>query len=53
MMFFEIVLLILLIPLYGIVFYVAGKANVFDFLFNTAKKKLNENNEKQEYEGRF
>jgi hypothetical protein len=53
MMFFEIILLILLIPLYGIVFYVAGKANVFDFLFKAAKNKMNDSNDKQEYEGRF
>ena len=53
MMFFEIILLILLIPLYGIVFYVAGKAGVFDFIFKNAKNKLDKSNEKQEYEGKF
>lgn len=46
MMFFEIILLILLIPLYGIVFYVAGKANVFDFIFKAAEKKLKTADEK-------
>lgn len=45
-MFFEIVLLVLLIPLYGIVFYVAGKASVFDFIFKAAKKKLEETDRK-------
>ena len=52
-MFFEIVLLILLVPLYGIVFYAAGKAGVFDFLFKATEKKPKENDNKQEYEGKF
>lgn len=47
-MFFEIILLILLVPLYGIVFYVAGKANVFDFLFKAVKKKLEVTDKKQD-----
>ena len=39
---FEIVLMMLLIPLYGIMFYVAGKMNLVELLLKIAEEKLKE-----------
>lgn len=45
---FEIVLMMLLIPLYGIMFYVAGKMNLVELLLKMAEKKLKEINNKEQ-----
>ena len=44
---FEIVLMMLLIPLYGIMFYVAGRMNLFELLLKMAEEKLKEINDKR------
>ena len=44
---FEIVLMMFLIPLYGIMFYVAGRMNLFELLLKMAEKKLKEINDKR------
>lgn len=44
---FEIVLMMLLIPLYGIMFYVAGKMNLVELLLKMAEEKLKEINNKE------
>ena len=44
---FEIVLMMLLIPLYGIMFYVAGRMNLFELLLKMAEEKLKEINSKR------
>ena len=45
---FEIVLMMLLIPLYGIMFYVAGKMNLVELLLKMAEEKLKEINNKEQ-----
>lgn len=45
---FEIVLMMLLIPLYGIMFYVAGKMNLVELLLKIAEEKLKEINNKEQ-----
>lgn len=44
---FETILMILLIPLYGIMFYVAGRMNLFELLLKMAEEKLKEINSKR------
>lgn len=44
---FEIVLMILLIPLYGIMFYVAGRMNLFELLLKIAEEKMKEFGDKE------
>ena len=41
---FEAILMMLLIPLYGIMFYVAGRMNLFELLLKMAEEKLKEIN---------
>ena len=43
---FETILMMLLIPLYGIMFYVAGRMNLFELLLKMAEEKLKEINSK-------
>lgn len=45
---FEIVLMMLLIPLYGIMFYVAGKMNLVELLLKMTEEKLKEINNKEQ-----
>lgn len=45
---FEIVLMMLLIPLYGIMFYFAGKMNLVELLLKMAEEKLKEINNKEQ-----
>lgn len=44
---FEMVLMMLLIPLYGIMFYVAGRMNLFELLLKMAEEKSKEINKKR------
>jgi len=44
---FETILVMLLIPLYGIMFYVAGRMNLFELLLKMAEEKLKEINSKR------
>lgn len=44
---FEMVLMMLLIPLYGIMFYVAGRMNLFKLLLKMAEEKFKEINKKK------
>ena len=44
---FETILIMLLIPLYGIMFYVAGRMNLFELLLKRAEEKLKEINSKR------
>ena len=44
---FEAILMMLLIPLYGIMFYVAGRMNLFELLLKMAEEKLKEINLKR------
>lgn len=44
---FETILMMLLIPLYGIMFYVAGRMNLFELLLKMAEEKLKEINSKR------
>ena len=44
---FETILIMLLIPLYGIMFYVAGRMNLFELLLKIAEEKLKEINSKR------
>lgn len=39
---FEMILMMLLIPLYGLLFYIAGKANLFELMIKSAEEKLKE-----------
>ena len=44
---FETILIMLLIPLYGIMFYIAGRMNLFELLLKMAEEKLKEINSKR------
>ena len=44
---FETILMMLLIPLYGIMFYIAGRMNLFELLLKMAEEKLKEINSKR------
>jgi hypothetical protein len=44
---FEMVLMMLLIPLYGIMFYIAGKMNLFELLLKIAEEKMKELGDKE------
>ena len=44
---FEMILMMLLIPLYGIMFYVAGKMNLLELLLKMAEEKFKKINDKQ------
>ena len=44
---FETILMMLLIPLYGIMFYVAGRMNFFELLLKMTEEKLKEINSKR------
>ena len=39
---FETILMMLLIPLYGVMFYTAGRMNLFEILLREAEEKLKE-----------
>lgn len=47
---FETILMMLLIPLYGILFYIAGKANLFELMIKSAEEKLKEITDEREEE---
>ena len=42
---FETILMMLLIPLYGIIFYVAGRMNLLELLLKMAEEKFKEIND--------
>lgn len=44
---FETILMMLLIPLYGIMFYVAGRMNLLELLIKIGEEKLKEVNSKR------
>lgn len=44
---FEMILMMLLIPLYGIMFYIAGRMNLLELLLKMAEEKFKEINDKQ------
>lgn len=44
---FEMILMMLLIPLYGIVFYIAGKMNLLELLLKIAEEKMKEFSDKE------
>lgn len=44
---FEMVLMMLLIPLYGIMFYVAGKMNLLELLLKIVEEKMKEYSNKE------
>lgn len=45
---FEMVLMMLLIPIYGIMFYVAGRMNLVQLLLKMAEEKSKEIDSKQD-----
>lgn len=45
---FEMVLMMLFIPIYGIMFYVAGRMNLVQFLLKIAEEKSKEIDNKQD-----
>lgn len=44
---FEMILMMLLIPLYGIMFYIAGRMNLLELLLKMTEEKFKEINDKQ------
>ena len=44
---FEIILLLILIPLYCITFHIAGRMDVFEHLLTISEEEVRKNNDKQ------
>ena len=44
----EIILLLLLIPLYCIMFHIAGRMDVFEYLLTLGEEEVRKNNDKQD-----